>query len=150
MARVNVGVNPKLLTDQWLVAESVEITMITGGLRKNNFQIKSEIPNNYCLGKGHINFFKNKLLYLYRRLAHVNNEMINRGFRPGTHFYDIGDFPKEFHNDWQPNINDSLILRNRLECKIRAKPDQWRYNRNKITDINSFINDIRNSDLYYV
>ena len=38
MARVNVGVNPKYLADQWLIAESVEITMITGSLRKNKYK----------------------------------------------------------------------------------------------------------------
>ena len=43
MARVNIGVNPKHLSDQHLIAESVEITMITGSLRKNNYEIKSEV-----------------------------------------------------------------------------------------------------------
>ena len=44
MARVNIGVDPKYLSDQHLIAESVEITMITGVLRKNGFEIKSPVP----------------------------------------------------------------------------------------------------------
>ena len=83
MARVNIGVNPKYLSDQHLVAESVEITMITGQLRKHDYIIKSEIPTEFIMGKGHMNFFKNKLTYLKRRLDSVNIEMTNRGFNPG-------------------------------------------------------------------
>jgi deoxyribonuclease (pyrimidine dimer) len=76
MVRVNVGVNPLYLADQHLIAESVEITMITGGLRKNNYIIKSDMPSNLVLGKGHINFFKNKIIYLNKRLTAVNQEMV--------------------------------------------------------------------------
>jgi hypothetical protein len=80
MARVNVGINPVYLADQHLVAESVEITMITGGLRKNGYKVKSPIPPKFKLGEGHINFFKNKIRYLERRLREVNGEMYNRQF----------------------------------------------------------------------
>ena len=79
MARVNVGLNPKLLSDQHLVAESVEITMITGSLRKDGYVIKGKVPDKFPMGTGHINFFKNKLVYLKRRLDDVNNEMIRGG-----------------------------------------------------------------------
>jgi hypothetical protein len=41
MARVNIGVHPRHLADQHLIAESVEITMITGGFKKNNFKSKA-------------------------------------------------------------------------------------------------------------
>jgi hypothetical protein len=75
MARVNIGINPHYLSDQHLIAESVEITMITGGLRKNDYKIKSPIPEFFNIGRGHINFFKNKLYYLNRRLLAVNKEL---------------------------------------------------------------------------
>ena len=84
MARVNIGVNPKYLADQHLIAESVEITMITGGLRKNGYVLKSPTPEKFSLGNGHINFFKNKILYLYNRLNAVNEEMRRRNFNPTT------------------------------------------------------------------
>ena len=42
MARVNCGIEPLYLSDQHLIAESVEITMITGGLRKNGYKIKTK------------------------------------------------------------------------------------------------------------
>jgi deoxyribonuclease (pyrimidine dimer) len=80
MARVNIGVDPKHLSDQHLIAESVEITMITGGLRKHGFEIKSPVPDIFKMGTGHINFFKNKLVYLKKRLGVVNDEMRRRNF----------------------------------------------------------------------
>ena len=69
---INFGINPKYLSDQHLIAESVEITMITGALRKDGYVIKGSVPDEYCLGKGHINFFKPRILYLKDRLEEVN------------------------------------------------------------------------------
>ena len=153
MARVNVGINPKYLTDQHLIAESVEITMITGGLRKNNFEIKSPIPRNLNLGVGHINFFKNKILYLSKRLRAVNDEMKRRGLNPGTHL-NVLDFPREFCNDWSPTIADSNILRervfDRLISPLRAKKGFHRYNKVPIENLAQFAFKLKNSELYLV
>ena len=44
MARVNVGCDSLYLADQHLIAESVEITMIIGSLRKNGYIIKGKVP----------------------------------------------------------------------------------------------------------
>ena len=109
MARVNTGISPLLLADQHLIAESVEITMIVGSLRKSGYCIKGYCPDVYKLGKGHINHFKNKLKYLARRLTVVNNEMIRRGFNPGTTTECLEIAPREFQNDWRPTLEDSLI-----------------------------------------
>lgn len=117
MARVNIGVHPRYLADQHLIAESVEITMITGGFKKNKFILKSPIPKEFALGTGHINFFKNKLLYLKNRLDLVNNEMIYRGFNPGTHL-DLSEFPSQFVNDWSPSEKDSNIIRERIISRL--------------------------------
>ena len=117
MARVNVGLDPKLLSDQHLVAESVEITMITGSLRKDGYVIKGKVPDKFPMGTGHINFFKNKLVYLKRRLDEVNKEMIRRGFTPGTDI-NLSEFPVEFHGDWTPTMEDSIILRKRVADRL--------------------------------
>lgn len=150
MARVNVGVNPALLTDQWLVAESVEITMITGSLRANGNQIKGAVPAEFKLGAGHINFFKNKLQYLTSRLVAVNEEMTRRGFSPGTSPTDLQGFPEHLYNVWAPTNKDSFILRQRLLSKLYAKPNQWRYHREYITDLQEFSENLSASPLYYV
>ena len=120
MARVNVGLDPKLLSDQHLVAESVEITMITGSLRKDGYVIKGKVPDKFPMGTGHINFFKNKLVYLKRRLDDVNNEMIRRGFNPGTKI-DLDEFPVELQGDWTPTMEDSIILRERVADRLLTR-----------------------------
>lgn len=149
MARVNVGVNPKYLADQHLVAESVEITMIIGSLRKNNFQIKSPVPVKFNLGKGHMNFFKTKIMYLKRRLEEVNKEMVERGFKPGTKI-DLRKIPSKFKNDWSPNMIDSNIIRKRINNKVNNKVNKfWRRRREKI-DNNILSESIKKGELYFV
>lgn len=157
MARVNVGVNPIYLADQHLIAESVEITMITGGFRKHKYQIKSDVPNKFTFGKGHINFFKDKLLYLDRRLKIVNAEMARRGFNASTDITDVlQEAPKKFVNDWQPSFDDTLEIRqrivSRLNDRVNGKPGQgyYRYNREYIEDVRKFSQELLKSNLYYV
>ena len=154
MARINVGINPKYLSDQHLIAESVEITMITGNLRKNNYEIKGDIPENYCLGKGHMNFFKPKLMYLAKRLVEVNNEMKSRGFNPGTTI-DVFEFNFMFLlNNWNPTIEDTKLVRERIVERLRnpkkAKPGFHRYHGKPIEDIETFSYHLLHSELYYV
>jgi deoxyribonuclease (pyrimidine dimer) len=157
MARVNVGINPKYLADQHLIAESVEITMITGGLRKHNYQIKSDIPSIFVFGKGHINFFKNKLLYLAHRLEEVNKEMHSRGFRASTQIDDIiSEAPASLINDWKPTERDTKVIRerisSRLHTRVKGQPGQgyYRFNRELISDIDAFIAKFNQSELFHV
>lgn len=151
MARVNVAVNPIYLADQHLIAESVEITMIVGSLRANDFIIKSEVPNSYNLGKGHMNFFKTKLIYLARRLEAVNAEMTRRGFSPGTTIECLSSAPLKFQNDWSPTLEDSKIVRNRIvEKMLRKEPGFWRYQRSPISNVEEFKDSILNSEKFEV
>ena len=151
MARVNIGINPTYLADQHLIAESVEITMIAGSLRANDFIIKSEVPNSYSLGKGHMNFFKTKLKYLARRLEAVNTEMARRGFSPGTTVECLQSAPLKFQNDWQPTLEDSNIVRNRIvEKMLKKEPGFWRYERTPINNIEEFKDSILNSEKFEV
>lgn len=156
MARVNVGLDPKLLSDQHLVAESVEITMITGALRRDGYVIKGVVPDKFPMGKGHINFFKNKLKYLKRRLNTVNLEMIRRGFTPGTEIV-LEEFPIELHGDWTPTIQDTRILRERVADRLLTRSNGksasrlHRYQRRHIGWYNKRLGEkIINSKLYNV
>lgn len=153
MSRVNIGINPIYLSDQHLIAESVEIIMITGGLRKNNYQIKSEVPDEFNLGKGHINFFKNKLYYLNRRLLAVNNELTNRNIRNSTSI-DLGEFPSELRGDWTPLINESKIIRYRIADRLirplKAKLGFHKYWKQPILDMYRFSNIMVESELFEV
>lgn len=155
MARINAGINPKYLSDQHLIAESVEITMITGALRKDGYVIKGSVPDEYCLGKGHINFFKPKILYLKDRLNEVNLEMKNRGFEPGTKI-NLLEFAgnKCQVKNWQPKFEDTCLVRQRIIERLKepkkAKQGFHRYYGNPIDDVNQFCETLKKSELYYV
>lgn len=153
MARVNSGINPKYLSDQHLIAESVEITMITGALRKDGYKIKGQIPDKYCLGKGHINFFKPKICYLKQRLESVNIEIYRRGYKPGTVLNRM-EFPVIFDNNWTPSQEDSDLVRDRIIERLKepkkAKPGFHKYHGKSIEDMDEFCNKLKNSELYFV
>lgn len=156
MARVNVGVSPKYLSDQHLVAESVEITMITGGLRLHRYQIKGIVPKDFPMGVGHINFFKNKLKYLCTRLYEVNTEMKRRGFKPGT-FINLEEFPEELHGNWVPTQKDTKILRDRVVSRLKTPKsgkigkEYHRYRSVVIGEsLEDFCKNLLDSEVYYV
>jgi hypothetical protein len=153
MARVNCGIDPQYLSDQHLIAESVEITMITGSLRRNKYEIKSPIPEQLNLGKGHINFFKNKILYLQSRLRAVNLELDRRGIRNSTQIR-CGEFPDNLIWGWEPEMRDSIILRERIYDRLlnprKAKPGFHRYYEHPIENMEEFANRMKNSPLYHV
>jgi len=151
--RCNVGVAPKYLVDQHLLAEMMEIPMVVGSLRYWKFQIKSPIHERYDLGPGHMNFLKNKLLYLRRRHYEVSLEMDRRGFHNTKSKVDLDGVPEEFCQDWTPTIEDSIKLRSRLKWKLNNKKNHfWRYNRKYLNDdeLNKILVDIETSELFYV
>ena len=150
--RCNVGIDPSLLPDQHLIAEFVEIPMVVGSLRKNGWKIKSKVPNKFTLGTGHMNFLKNKLTYLERRHDSVKIEMKRRGFKQDSLFLDITLYPQEFCNDWQPTLEDSMVIRKRIAEKLQNPKliGWWRKDRKNLTkqELDSLIETIINSELF--
>lgn len=155
MARVNVGVNPKFLSDQHLIAEAVETVMIVNGFKMNNWSIKGQIHDQFVLGAGHINFFKPKLLYLQRRLNDLNAEITRRGFKVGNTI-DLPNLPqvKRFCQGWAPSTRDTKIVRKRiverLTAPLKAKSSFHKYMGESITDMHQFCTTLLNSPLHYV
>jgi deoxyribonuclease (pyrimidine dimer) len=127
MVRINLII-PRKLADQHLIAEYNEILMLLGYVRK--YPVGMDIPKNYCLGKGHIKFFKNKLLYLKKRHEILKKEMKERGFIPNKTI-NLSEFSKKLQNDWKPKFDDFKIIKKRLREKIILKPDYYRYNGKK-------------------
>jgi len=123
MVRINL-INPKELTDQHLIAEYNEILILLGHVKKHP-KIKNQ-PKEYCLGPGHINFFKNKLLYLKERHELIKKEMKKRGFKTNKSI-NLKDFKKELKNNWKPKKKDFKIIKVRLKEKIKKKPNYYRY-----------------------
>src|SRR6056297_3666730 len=126
MVRNNI-LEPKKLTDQHLCAENVEIDMAIGYYKRYPYLDGSE-PKFYTLNKGHIKFFKNKLKYLNNRHKAIRKEMINRGFNTSLRLnWKLSDFPKKLRNDWCPNENDKIIIRNRIKERLAKKPNWYKY-----------------------
>lgn len=123
MVRVNL-ILPAKLSDQHLVAEYDEILMLLGYFKR--FPALIGIPNEYTLGKGHMKFFKDKLLYLKKRHDIIKVEMKKRAFKTNVTI-DLSEFPKELINDWAPDKVAFKKIKERLVYKLRSKPDYYRY-----------------------
>tara|TARA_R100000008_G_scaffold37789_1_gene21542 strand:- start:169 stop:582 length:414 start_codon:yes stop_codon:yes gene_type:complete len=131
MTRINI-IEPSELTDQHLIAEYREITMVPGSLKrtlvsKSGYQEK-KVPKKFTLNNGHVYFFYNKGKYLDDRYRQLIKEMKKRGFNPDPN----RKFPKDIfknnglYNDWIPTIEDQKIIRQRIAERIAAKPNWYR------------------------
>lgn len=123
MVRVNL-ISPKQLSDQHLIAEYNEILMLLGYVKK--YPALVGIPKDYCLGKGHIIFFKNKLLYLKKRHELLKKEMKKRGFAARKNI-NLSKFEKKLVKPWKPRKKDFDLIKRRIRWKINKKPDFYRY-----------------------
>ena len=105
------------------------------------------------MGTGHINFFKNKILYLNRRLAEVNAELNLRGINAKTTI-NISEYPENLLGDWAPSLNDSMIIRNRITERLitplKARKNFHRYNKKIIENMKEFSQKLLDSSLFYV
>jgi deoxyribonuclease (pyrimidine dimer) len=122
MVRINL-ISPKNLSDQHLIAEYDEILMLLAYVKR--YPSPDGIPSSYCLGKGHIKFFKDKLLYLKSRHESIKKEMKRRGFRAAKTAR--LSFRKELLNTWKPGQKDLDLIKKRLISRIMLKPSYYRY-----------------------
>jgi len=123
MVRINL-ISPERLTDQHLIAEYNEILMLIGHIKKHP-KINSQ-PKEYCLRKGHINFFKNKIKYLKNRHELIKKEMKKRKFQTNKTIK-LSQFKKEQKNNWKPKTKDFAIIEKRITSRIKQKPNYYRY-----------------------
>ena len=124
MVRINL-LSPKILADQHLIAEYNEILMLFGFVKKHP-TTSSCIPQNFCLGKGHILFFTHKLLYLQKRHELLKKEMKKRGFQP-TKTIQLSMYAKHLHKNWKPTAKDKAIVKERILWKLHQKPTWYTY-----------------------
>lgn len=152
----NVGINPKYLLDQQLIAEYRELPMVIGSFRVNGWDIKSDVPQKFGLGKGHINFFKIRLLYLCKRHKEIIKECDRRGFNCTALVMNHLLYPIDYCSDWSPTIDDSMLIRLKITDKIwqkyGKKPGFWRHNSCKLSksELQEATYRIIEGDLYYV
>lgn len=127
------------LMDQHLMAEWRELKMVPAALRKSLHtrspeQILNTIPHHYVLGKGHITFWYNKLLFLKERYAQLTCELLARGYNlkyRGRFDAFTVNLPACFFNHYTPSIEEIQTSRQRIEEKIAIKP--WWYRKTLVT-----------------
>lgn len=120
MTRVNC-VPVEALSRQHLIAEWKEvpriITMVEKQIAKHG-KIKP-VPESYRMGKGHMQFFADKLGWIVSRLGDVCSEMKKRGYAPNMEFlggYGVRARLLGLNNfqSWHPTEQDMAINMARL------------------------------------
>lgn len=121
MTRINV-VPVEELENMHLLAEYRELPRIFQ-LSKNFFASKKKIdfPEKYTLGKGHVKFFYDKLIWLARRQEQIVQEMKKRGFSPKfENPKDLMlDCPEEALGDYL--VTEEALQINRERIALRLK-----------------------------
>jgi len=125
MTRINL-VQPKELSTKHLVAEYREITRLPKNLRialnrKSKPFSFTEIPQSYTLGKGHVKFFFDKMLFLKNRFESLVDEMLQRGYNPTYRDSTIFDCDSEYMNDYTPTQEALEINRSRINERLRGR-----------------------------
>jgi len=131
LTRINI-LPVEELTDQHLMAEYREIFMIGSALQislKSKKWDKNRIPKELTLGTGHVMFFYDKGLYLYKRYQQIQTELNKRNYNlDKTRLFKVIQFPTDYYNDWIPTDRDRAVIRERIEERIKQKPHWYRHN----------------------
>jgi len=118
MTRINVGYPVKKLTDKHLLAEHREIKRIPNMIKSGKAKIEN-IPEKFCLGKGHVKFFYNKLGYLGKRYTDIYCECLKRGFKV-TWYGDAwgSEIPVALCGDYKPTKQDKQLIIDRINSRL--------------------------------
>lgn len=145
--RCNIGISPSLLLDQHLVAEYRELLIPYGQilyLKSNIEEILKKIPSKFCLGKGHVSFFRDKQFYLMKRFFLLKDEMIARGFEPKLDFWNMEKVPLVLAKDWKPINEDIILIKERIKERFLSKPDWYKFHGEKISQ-EDYLNKLSNA-----
>ena len=131
MTRINSAIPVKCLTDEHLLAEHREIKRMSAFLeRKVKSHKTPNIPNSFTLGAGHMTFFVDKMLFLYRRYIELYNEVNTRGFNVtyfGDNFKSVRKYTA-YWNDYKPSHDEYIILVERITNRLKASNKKhWHY-----------------------
>lgn len=119
MTRINCGIPVEELYYRHLLAEHREIKRIPNCIHKGRYNM-DEIPSMFTLGKGHVKFFYNKLLYLKERYSELYTECRRRGFDVTSYHEVFENLPKHLYNNYIPTERDRVIVRKRIKDKLEA------------------------------
>jgi deoxyribonuclease (pyrimidine dimer) len=69
---------------------------------------------------------------LYNRYLELIKEMKNRGMNPDPlRKFKREQWPDELFNDWIPSANDLEIIRERIQLRIKQRPNWYRWSQNE-------------------
>lgn len=134
LVRVNL-VSPRVLVDEMLRAEYVELQMLMTFISKYSVGF---IPERYTLGKGHMSFFRNKPFFIMSRLESVKHEL---NIRFGTK-YKTNVGLMFIQREYVPSAEDIKLNESRIIDRLRKplrKKNPWHYFGDEIKDIEDFI-----------
>jgi hypothetical protein len=112
MTRINC-IPPAELHDRHLLAEYRELPRVFALARP-----VSDAPQHYALGKGHVKFFYDKLLYLANRQRQIIAECLHRGFNIQYRDVCTDGFDSRLMNDWQPDAQAMELNRQRIKERL--------------------------------
>lgn len=120
MTRINASINPSDLCNQHLLAEYHELPRV---LTLSERYVSNDLPKEFTLGRGHIKFFYNKLMFLHIRFTRIAKELKARGINIDMVKYRevIKRFKgsrSNWYNNWIPDDRTHQLLRARIICRL--------------------------------
>lgn len=119
MTRINVGIEPKELVRQHLLAEHREIKRIPNVIKSGRYNMKGQ-PSEFTLGTGHVKFFYDKIAYLKKRYISLYEECVSRGYNVTNYSEAFDNIPNELMNDYKPTDCDRKLLQERIAEKLKG------------------------------
>lgn len=138
MTRINL-IDVSKMTDQHLLAEYRELPRIVNDWKKRYSDVKfyKAIPNKFCLGQGHVKFFRNKIRFLIQRYRLIVDELLKRNFSVKQTSIVDNEIARVLTIDgnqitWNPSDEDIEISQQRITEKIEQKPEFYRFYGNRL------------------
>ena len=141
MTRINT-IDPSLLLNEHLVAELIELPRIPNNVMSGKAKvILDKIPADYTLGKGHVTFFYNKLLFLKLRHQCLRKEYFirnNKEWMDGN-FIEIDLSPLESNiftqalcSDWE--VDKNAVIQNvaRIKERFELRGKSYHFHKTKV------------------
>lgn len=120
MTRINVGIPPKQLTRQHLLAEHREMKRIPNVVSKGKYNLKGQ-PKQFKLGTGHVKFFYDKLGYLKQRYEEVYHECCERKYDVTYYGDSWNNVPKHLMGTYTPTERDIQLVTERINERLNGK-----------------------------
>lgn len=145
MTRINSAIKPKCLTDEHLLAEHREIKRLPAAFFKSlTSGALDRIPKQFVLGPGHVTFFLNKQLFLYKRYITIFTECRARGFNVENYEHNWLNLKEQMQrlncwNDYAPTANEKELLHKRITERLFTSSKPYFHYNSKIIFKNNAI-----------